>query len=871
MSGRKSTSVSSGRARTLQTVIERFADYGESVALVEVCPNATNTSSFRTLSERARSIADELRGSEVRLGEPIGIVGPNSAGWVTTCFGILAAGAAVMPLDARQSEAERTNLITASGARFLYVASEASSRELVLRHFGDQAATQAPAGGVSGIVPTAAPEDLALLMHTSGTTGAPKAVPLSHANVVSNVDALTAALLVNPTDRTLLPLPLHHVYPLVVGLLLPLSAGGSVVLPAGLSGPELAFALKFGGANTLIGVPRLYDALQRTITGRVRVRGKVVASLFDRMLAFSSAGAREGRRALGRVAFSRVRRAVAPGLWRLASGGAALDETTELALLGLGYEVLVGYGLTETGPMVTFNRPGRARIGSAGIPLPGTELRIAHPGPDSIGEIEFRGPNVFRAYRDDATATHRAFTADGWFRTGDRGRLDADGYLYVLGRSSETLVLPGGEKLNPETVESGYLASSIVRDIAVLIEDGKLVALVAPSASADATEGAQRSESLVRAALAECSTGLPRYMQLAGFALAERPLPRTELGKLQRHLLPPLYRAARKRVELQAAEHPEPSPADRELLADPIALRIWTWLQNRYPERRLRLQMSPQLDLGIDSLEWVTLTMDLERALGITLDDAALERVRTLRDLVAEAISCRPRPPFRAAASDWLAKPSLLAQTVWYVGHAVNRALVRCFFPLRVEGIDNLPRRGPYVICANHSSYLDAPVLAAALPWPVLAQLFWGGSVDVMFSSAWRRLFSRLARVLPIDPLRGARAGLELSAETLRQGSILAWFPEGWRSKDGRLQPFLPGIGALVRHTPVPVVPAHIIGTFSAWPPQRRFPRPHRVRVRFGPVLDPKRWTVPGPSEEMDRRVAADVKAAFAALEGSAV
>jgi long-chain acyl-CoA synthetase len=625
--------------------------------------------------------------------------------------------------------------------------------------------------------------------------------------------------------------------------------------------------LNVSGANILVGVPRLYDALVDAITERVRARGPLAASTFDRVLGLSIALARRGRPAFGRIVFSRIRQRLAPALRRLTSGGAALGETTEETLIGLGFEVLVGYGLTETSPLVTFDRPGRTRVGSAGEPLSGDEVRIAHPAAGGVGEIEVRGPNVFAGYRNDPAATSAAFTADGWFRTGDLGRFDADGYLFIQGRSSETLVLPGGEKLNPETVEGGYETSPTVGEIAVLLENGKLVGLVVPSASAQGTGTEQASESAIRAGLTERANDLPRYMQLSGFALVEGPLPRTPLGKLRRHLLLPLYRAARARQEISTPQNPELSWADRALLEDPTARRLWKWLEARFPHRRLSLEMSPQLDLGVDSLEWIALTMDLERTIGITLDEAALERVATLRNLVETAMAAELAAPAASAAEEaWLAPAGVAARGVWYVGHALNRLLMRLIFRLRVEGVEHLPQGGPYVLCPNHSSYLDGLAVAAALPWPALRQLFWAGASHVMFASVWRRVFSRLARVLPIDPIHGARTGLALSAQVLCRDRILVWFPEGSLTKDGTLQPFLPGIGSLVLHTPVPIVPVRIKGTLGAWLPEHRLPRPRRVTVCFGPPLDPGRWTALG-DESQEESIAAEVKTAVSALE----
>ena len=521
---------------------------------------------------------------------------------------------------------------------------------------------------------------MALILHTPGAAGTPKAVPLSHANILSNLSALAAAGVAGPSERALIPLPLHHIYPLVVGLLLPLSTGGSVVLPGGFSGPELARALRSGGATVLIGVPRLYESLLAMIMGRIDARGGVGAWAFHRLLGLSVALARRRQPNFGQLAFKAIRRSVAPCLYRLVSGGAKLEEETELMLLGLGYDVVTGYGLSETAPVVTFNRPGRSRIGSAGEPSPGVDVRIAEPKADGLGEIEVRGPNVFAGYFKDPDSTKTAFTVDGWLRTNDLGRIDIDGYLYVSGRQNEAIVLPGGKKIVPESLEAHYAANPAIGEIAILVATGKLVGLVVPSQLAGATGTPDSAEAAVHDALTASAALLPGYMQLSGFALSRRPLPRTETRKLQRHLLPALYRNAKISAKHRAAGQAV-TKADRTLLADPAARRVWTWLEARFAGHRLSLDMNPTLDLGLDSLDWMTITMELEKAFGIVL----YEPTASLRDLVVIASSARQQlTPAEAVLPP---EPGIFSRAGWYAVNALNRLLLHTLFRLRVRGL----------------------------------------------------------------------------------------------------------------------------------------------------------------------------------------
>jgi len=389
---------------------ELLASFGEASALISFKAGVSETLTFRDLVERTRNIAKALQDRGVSAGEPIGILAPNGPLWVTACLAILATGAAVAPIDAQQTKAEQARLLEMIGCRFFLGDLEGSDVGLQDCLFTSPLGADFPilyalplSSGQEHTVKAAAshvarPSDLALIVHAPGATGTPKAVPLSHANILSNLSALAATGVAGPSERALIPLPLHHIYPLVVGLLLPLSTGGSVVLPGGFSGPEFAHALRSGDATALIGVPRLYESFLAMINGRIEAQGGVSAWAFHRFLGLSVTLARRGQRSFGQLTFKAIRRSVAPRLYRLVSGGAKLEEETELKLLGLGYDVVTGYGLSETAPVVTFNRPDRSRIGSAGEPLHGVSVRISQSKIDSLGEIEVRGPNVFAGY-----------------------------------------------------------------------------------------------------------------------------------------------------------------------------------------------------------------------------------------------------------------------------------------------------------------------------------------------------------------------------------------------------------------------------------------------------------------------------------------
>ena len=257
---------------------------------------------------------------------------------------------------------------------------------------------------------------------------------------------------------------------------------------------------------------------------------------------------------------------------------------------------------------------------------------------------------------------------------------------------------------------------------------------------------------------------------------------------------------------------------------------------------------SPQLDFGLDSMEWVNLTMEIVERAGVELDEAAIERIETVRDLLHEATTAgeagsavspveRPEEALDEGQKRWL-EPLSSAGIVAARGvFALNRALMRGPFRLRVEGLKNLPQSGPFVLAPNHVSYLDSFALAAALDGGRLRETYWAGWVGAAFGNPLTRLVSRLAQVVPVDPARAGSSSLAFGAAVLGRGKNLVWFPEGERSRTGELGPFKKGLGVLLEHYRVPVVPVLVEGTYGAMPRGSFLPRPRRVTVTFGEPL----------------------------------
>ena len=845
-----------GRAEQLDTVsgsvtslLEMLERRGTAPAIIAVSGDHLETLPAADLAQRIRSVATGFLEKGWTAGETVVLCGSNGFEWVIARLALAAAALIAVPIDEWATEADLKAVLLQSRVKRAVCSASRSAALLAMNPCLDIVAWRAnvlPKGvqrledlfaSPAKSLPILLANAPAMLAYTSGTTGAPKAIVLTQRNIGTNVCALAASHVAGPDDRVLLPLPLNHIYPYVVGLLAALTSGATVVFPESTTGPHLLSAIRQAGVTIIIGVPRLYAAFSAGILGQLR-SSPFARILFQTFLRASVWLRRSLRLNLGAFLFWKIRSRFGSSLRLLISGGARLDEETLWTLVGLGFDVKSGYGLAETASTSTANLPGYERWGSEGKTFAG-EVRISKPDAGGVGAIEIKGPQVFSRYLDHPQATAAAFTADGWFRTGDVGRLDEDGFLYVSGRAKDILVLGGGKKVDPEELERIYGSSRYIREIAIFERAGALVAVIVPSFDAIRSGGAVHLDTAIRVHLASRARELPSYQRLSGFAITREPLPRTRLDKYRRFLLPQIYERA---TQPKTQDTAPLSPEDQKLLSNPIASRVYALLRERYPHASLQLDASPLLDLGIDSLEWVSFGLDLDQRLKLTLTEGDIGSVVTIRDLLEVAVRTgAARQGTQPAARDRIARPGAFIRFVGALLYGLNWLAMRTLFRLRVSGRENLPSENAIVI-ANHTSYLDAPTLGAALGYQFLRDCYWAGDPALLFAKRWQLPLMRALRVYPLDERQPSQA-LDASSAILARGDSLIWFPEGWRSPDGKLQPFLPGIGHLLIRTPVPVVPVRIDGTFEALPRDAKRLKLRPIHVRIGKAIFPASWS----------------------------
>ena len=418
------------------------------------------TWSYADLWDVSGRVAAYLRDAGVTKGDRVVLWGQNRPEWVAAFFGAQRLGAVVVPLDLRSREDLLTRIEEQTEPKHLFAGRD-QAKDLKQSHtrctiLDELRETVAPHAPVAEGAVEVTPSDIAELVFTSGTTGNPKGVILTHANITANAQQARYVILPTPRNRVLSILPLSHMFEQQGGLFVPLSGGASITYVATLRPDAIFDAMASNRITNMTVVPQALQLFREGIEREVRRQRKT--GLFARLHMV-------GRRLplpLRRVLFRQVLKRMGGAFEFFVSGGAYLDPELGRWWEDMGIKVVEGYGATEAAPLITANALTDRAFGSVGRPPPGVEVRIAEDH-----EVLVRGPNVTPGYWQNPEATAEAFTADGWYRTGDMGFFDADGRLHLHGRKKNMIVLPNGLNVYPEDVEKALTADERVKDAVV--------------------------------------------------------------------------------------------------------------------------------------------------------------------------------------------------------------------------------------------------------------------------------------------------------------------------------------------------------------------------------------------------------------------
>ena len=782
--------------------------------------------SFQELLQRVTLYS---RHTPRQAGEKTLIFAENREGWIYAFYSIWANHGIAVPVDSSSMVSDVAYIIndcqpscvwtTHERTAIIEAAIKETGRTIDIRFIEDyeQAETREEKAQI-----TYQEADTALIIYTSGTTGSPKGVMLSFQNILVNIRAVSEEVpIFNEERRTLILLPLHHVLPLVGTVVMPLYVGGGVAICPSMSGPDIMDTLQRGKIGIMVGVPRLWQTLYGGIKKKIDASA-LTRGLFQLCVHLHN-------KSVSRFIFKAVHQKLGGHIEYLVSGGAALDKEIALGLETLGLNLLEGYGMTEAAPMIAFTRPGDLVPNCVGIPPAGTECKIVN------GEVCAKGPNIMQGYYNRPEETAAVIDQEGFLHTGDLGRIDEKGRLYITGRSKEIIVLSNGKNVQPNEIE--YKLEKYTQRVkeAAVVQDGDMLrAIIVPQPEwAKNLSDEEVEVTLKREVLEPYNLTVTNYKKLMSLFVYRDELPRTKLEKLKRYMLPDIIKAG-------ASVKPKETPIAEPDLAEYKILK-------QYIEDEKHIEVRPtdhiETDLAFDSLDMVALEGFIQQTFGTTLRTADMPGFSNILAMAEHIAGNKTRMEvqeedwhqFLHADSSHLELPH--GNRLMPLGCLLIRGFFKAYNKVSVKGTENIPVGSPIIIAPNHQSFLDGPLVSATLPTEVMRDSYYYATEEHMQGSL-RKAYARNNNIILMER-SNLRDSIQKLAEVLKRGKHVVIFPEGARTHNGQLSEFKKTFAILSRELQVPVVPVCIKGAFEALPRSKRFISPHKIEIEYLPPVLP--------------------------------
>jgi len=551
---------------SLQDMIKQSTEqFGNRKALVDLNKTPIPEVTYKQLLEKVRIFGSALHKLGLKERSHIAVIGENRVQW---CIAYLAAACynyVVVPVDRNLSKTEVLNVIHESDARAI-VFSGAVSAHFETAHNslkkvkyyihmdlgkreGDFHSMTELMDGVDASkirpMPEINPEEMGIIVFTSGSLGRAKGVMLSQKNIVANLMGMVQMIRLYPEDRFLSVLPIHHTYECTCGFLCPLYKGCSVYYSRSLK--TIPDDLQRSKATILLGVPLLFEKMFRNIKKGIREKA-VTRVLVPPMIGLAKTLKTLGMKNPEKKLFGTLHRKFGGHIRLFIAGGAAPDPEIAAGLRSFGFMFVQGYGLTETAPILALNRIVAFKDEAAGLPLPGVQIKIMDPGTDGVGEVIAKGDNVMPGYYKNEQATRETFTEDGWYRTGDLGYIDDDGFLHISGRKKNVIIAANGKNVYPEELEdilnrSPYIQESMVygeatngytEKIAVqVVVDGEALIARAESKKKEITDEWIRE--VIKKEVDKANKQVPSFKRIQNVIVRENEFEKTTTKKIKRY------------------------------------------------------------------------------------------------------------------------------------------------------------------------------------------------------------------------------------------------------------------------------------------------------------------------------------------------
>ena len=654
---------------------------------------------------------------------------------------------------------------------------------------------------------------VSLILYTSGTTGNPKGVMLMFDNILINMEGLDEYKMFRTTDRVLALLPMHHIFPLLGAGVVPLGKGSTIVFLKEVSSQAMVEALQKYKITFIIGVPKLWEMLHKKIMEKIN-SGKITKFIFK-------LAEKINNKNFSRKIFKKVHDGFGGNIRFFVSGGSKLDPQVSRDFLTLGIDVCEGYGLTETSPMISFTPTDEVVPGSAGKILTGVTVKIADDG-----EILVKGRNVMKGYYGRPDATAEVIDKDGWFHTGDLGEIK-NGLLYVTGRKKEMIVLSNGKNINPIEIEQWIMANTdLIKEMAIMDYEDKLTAVIYPDFYKLHEEGITNiTETFKKGVIDKYNKQAASYKKVLDVKIVQEELPKTKIGKIRRFMLKDVINKKEEKVQNIV----EPSTEEyKNISAFLKSIKNKPIIPNAHLE----------LDLGLDSLDTVELLSHIEGTFGVKIDEQTFVEYCTVEKL-AEYVEKHSNEMMNDTKMDWkeilskdtegeLPKSNGIGKIIKFI----LKPAFAFFIKVKKEGLENIEKNEPVIFAGNHQSFLDGFIVNQAVPNSVLDKTYYFADIK-HFRKGYMKFMGENSNIIFVDINKNLINSLQMLSKALRSGKNIVIFPEGTRTRDGKINNFKKFFAILSKELNIPIVPFVLDGAYEAYPPSSKYPKGGDVKVKF--------------------------------------
>lgn len=663
-------------------------------------------------------------------------------------------------------------------------------------------------------------EDLALMLYTSGTTGDPKGVMLTFDNILVNVEGLDKYEMYEEKDVVLALLPMHHIFPLLGSAIIPLGKGSTLVFLKELSAEAMVSAFQTYKVSIMLGVPRIWEGLHKKIMEKINA-SPVTRGVFK-------LAKRINKKEFSKKIFKKVHDNFGGNVKFFVSGGAKLNSQVSQDFLTLGIDVCEGYGLTETAPMIAFTPKGQVVPGSAGKILKDVEVKIAEDG-----EILSRGRNLMKGYYNKPEATAEAII-DGWFHTGDLGEVIGEN-IFITGRKKEMIVLSNGKNINPIEIEMWLGSNSnLISEVAVIEYDSKLTAVIHPNFQKVQEEGVTNlTETLKWGVIDKYNSDAPAYKKILEVKVLKEELPKTKLGKLRRFMLGDLLKG----LTEENVNYVQPDYSEYQELKEYL---------EKLKGKKVIGTAHLELDLGLDSLDVTELLAYLQSGFGIKTTQTILLDYPTVEKL-AEYLRDNSTDE-KTEEINWnselnsVASIDLKNNIVGRVVKVLLKPIFTLYVKQEVTGKENF-KSTPAIYVGNHQSFMDAFLFNNMAPCSLLKKSYYLAKVK-HFDTGIRRTLADNSNIIVMDINKNVGDTLKDAAAVLKSGGSVVIFPEGVRTRDGKMLEFKKAFGILAKELNIPVIPFGIKGAYTLYSAKDKFPKSGTVETKIFPEIAVENLTV---------------------------